>query len=109
MAGCGAAMAATNGRVTWAESEASIRSVAAVVAEIVAGAGERGDGVETAGRRWDEPTPKPMPEVNGSIAVIRSLDEVGADDFGAGEAVESGAVEAGSRLREAGKEVGVVV
>ena len=53
--------------------------------------------------------PKPMPEVNGSIAVIRSLDEVGADDFGAGEAVESGAVEAGSRLREAGKEVGVVV
>ena len=32
------------------------RSVAAVVAEIVAGAGKREDRVETAGGRWDELT-----------------------------------------------------
>ena len=83
--------------------------MAAVVAEIVVGAGERGDGIETAGGRWDEPT-----QANGrgerlDCGETAGLDEVDADGVGADEAVGSSAVEVGSRLREAVKEVGIAV
>ena len=60
-------MAATNGRETWAEPEASVR-VAPLVAEIVVGAEERRDSVEIAEAGGMSP-PKPMPGVTGSIAV----------------------------------------
>ena len=52
--------------------------------------------------------PKPMPGMNGSIAV-KGLNEADTDSVGTGEAVGSGAVEVGSRLREAGKGVSVAV
>ena len=83
--------------------------MAAVVAEIVVGAGGRGDWVETARGGWDEPTQANARGERLDCGETAGLDEVDADGVGAGEAVGSGAVEVGSRLREAGKEVGVAV
>ena len=81
--------------------------MAAVVAEIVVGAGERGDGVEAARDRWDEPSQAYARSKRLDYIETPSLDEVNADRVGDGEAVGSGAVEIGRRLRRAGKEVGV--
>ena len=83
--------------------------MAAVVAESVVGAGERGDGVEAAGDRWDEPTQAYARSERLHYSGTASLDEVNADRFGDGEAVGSDAVEVGRRLRKAGKEVGVAL
>ena len=83
--------------------------MSAVVAEIVVGAGQRGAGVETAGGRWDEPTQANARGERLDDGKTAGLDEVDADGVGAGEAVGSCAVKVGSRLREAGKEVGVAI
>ena len=83
--------------------------MAAVVAEIVVGAGERGEEVETAGGRWDERTQHNARGERLDGGETAGMDEVDADGVGAGEVIGSCAVEVGSRLREAGKEVGVAI
>ena len=86
-----------------------MRSVAAVVTEIVVGAGERGDGVETAEGRWGEPTQANTQGKRLDGGGAAGLDEVDADGVEASEAVGTRAVEVSSRLRETGKEVGIAV
>ena len=68
-----------------------------------------GDGVETAGGRWDEPTQANVRGRRLDGGETAGLDEVDADGVRIDEAVGSCAVEVGSRLREAEKEVGVAI
>ena len=59
--------------------------------------------------RWYEPTQANARGERFDCSETAGLLEVDAAGVGAGEAVGSGAVEVGSRLREAGTEVGVAV
>ena len=86
-----------------------MRSVAAVVDEIVFGAGEWWNGVEAAGCRWDEPTPAKVRGNRFDFSETGGLDDVGADGVRADEVVGSGAVEVGGRLWGAKDEVVVAV
>ena len=78
-------------------------------AEIVVGAGERGDGVGVAGGGWDEPTQANARGERLDCSETAGLDEEDADGVRVGEAVGSGAVEVGSRLQKTRKEVGIAV
>ena len=56
--------------------------MAAVVTKIVVGAGERGDGLEAAGGRWDEPT-----QANARGDRLDCGETAGLDEAGSGSVV----------------------
>ena len=69
--------------------------MAAVVNEIVVGAGERGDGLEAVVGRWDKPPQANARDEKLDCSETVGLDKVDADGVGAGEAVGPGTVEVG--------------
>ena len=67
--------------------------MAAVVTEIVVGAGGRGDGLEADGGRWDEPTQANDRGKRLDCSETAGLNKVDADSVGVGKAFGSGTVE----------------